>query len=43
MAKPRLSVELDEDLKKEVKVKAMIQGKTITEVVVNLLRRWLKR
>lgn len=43
MAKPRLSIELDEELKREVKIKAATQGKKITEVVVHLLRNWIKR
>jgi len=43
MTKPRITIEIDEKLKKDVKVKASLQGRTIKEIVVNLLKRWLKQ
>jgi len=43
MIKPRINIEIDEQIKKDVQVKALMQGKTLTDVVVNLLKKWLKK
>lgn len=39
----RLTVEIDEDLHAETKLKSYSQGKTLKEVIVMLLKRWLKK
>ena len=41
--KPRINVEVDEELHHSVKVKATSQKKTITEIVVNLLKSWVRK
>lgn len=38
----RISIEIDKETKKEIKVKAAAENKTIKEVVLVLLRKWLK-
>lgn len=39
--KPRINVEVDEELHHKVKIKAVKQKKTITEIVVELLNKWV--
>jgi len=39
--KPRINIQVDDKLKNDVKIKATLQGKTITNVVVKLLKKWL--
>jgi len=41
--KPRINVAVDEDLHRKVKTKAAEKNKTITEIVVNLLKGWVKK
>jgi predicted HicB family RNase H-like nuclease len=37
----RLTVEVDEDLHRAIRIKAIREGKTMREIVIELLRRWL--
>ena len=39
----RLTVEINEDLHTKAKLKSYSQGKTLKEVIVMLLKRWLKK
>lgn len=39
----RINVIIDRDLRREVKVKAAKEGKTITEIVVDFLNKWVKK
>lgn len=43
MSENRVNVIIDPKLKVEVKVKAAKQGKTITKVVVDFLKEWVKK
>lgn len=38
---PRISIEISEELKQQVKVKVVDQKTTITKVIHNLLSQWL--
>lgn len=39
----RINVIVDKELRKEVRLKAMSQGKTVTQVIVKLLEKWVKK
>ena len=41
MRKPRIVVEVDESLKKAVKIKASLQGKSMREALDKLLKEWI--
>ncbi len=41
--KPRINIEIDEELKHRVQVKVVSQKKTITEIVVKLLKIWVNK
>ena len=41
--KTRLTIELDTDLKHEVKCKAYEEGYTLKDKIIQLLKAWLKR
>jgi len=43
MTKPRFVVETDEDFKTRVIIKATMQGKTIKEVILHLLKVWVRK
>lgn len=43
MDEKRINIIVDSDFKKQVKIKAANEGKTITEIVVNYLKKWLKK
>lgn len=43
MSKERINIEIDEQLKRDVKTKAASQGKTVKEIIINLLTKWLKK
>ena len=43
MSKPRITVEIDEDLKNRVKSKASLIGKSMKEIIVKLLNSWVKK
>ncbi len=37
-----MTIEIDEDLHRAVRIKAIREGKTVREVVIELLSRWLE-
>lgn len=43
MDKPRFVVETDEKFKKKVTLKAVMQGRTIRETILTLLKNWLTK
>ena len=43
MAKPRFIAETDDDFKTRVVIKATMQGKTIREIILGLLKKWVKK
>jgi len=43
MRKPRLIAETDEGFKKKVTLKAVRQGRTVREIIIDLLKEWLKK
>lgn len=38
----RLSIDIDEELHHRIKVKAALEGRTISEVAISLLDTWIK-
>lgn len=42
MTKPRINIEIDEELKHAVQTKALSKKKTVTEIIVKFLKRWVK-
>ena len=42
MEKPRFVIESDVEFKKKVQIKAIKKGKSISEIVLTLLKIWLK-
>lgn len=43
MNKPRFVVETDDEFKKNVKNKACLLGKTYKQVIIDFLKRWVKK
>ena len=43
MVKPRINIEIDEDLKRQAQQKAFDKKETLTSVIIGLLRKWLKK
>jgi len=43
MRKPRFQIEIDEELKRAIQRKAFDQRKSVTQVLVGLLTKWLKK
>lgn len=43
MTKPRFVVDTDDKLKLKVMLKAIKEGKTITSVVLDYLKKWVKK
>lgn len=41
-AEPRINVIIDGELKKKAQMRALCEGKTLTDVVTDLLIKWLK-
>lgn len=39
----RLTVEIDKELHNNAKLKAYSKGMTLKEVIINLLKKWLKK
>ena len=42
MEEPRFVVITDEDFKKKVQIKAINAGKSVSEIILTLLKDWLK-
>ncbi len=43
MIKPRINVEVDPDLKRKAQLKAFKEKKTLTEVIIQLIKDWVKK
>lgn len=39
----RINVKIDEDLRRQVKVKAAKEGVSITDVVIDYLEKWVRK
>lgn len=43
MNKPRINIEVDEDLKHKAQKKALAKKTTLTKVIIDYLTKWVKK